>query len=165
MPQAILIPVIGDVKMIEVTPDWTQWYKFINYGEHTVGYFGFLFGDDNTDRYCHVYSDSCNDTGDTPVKLAVNERISVADDICYGDAIIFIQNSKDDVLEIPPISSDIVEDFLINYHQLDYVNPEHMKTVSQFIEAAGFDPYEVKMYCRPNTIGLSMNTDNLIFGQ
>lgn len=142
MPQAIFVPVLGDIKMIEVTRNYEQWYKFINHGEHTTGYIGYLFGDYDADRYCHVYSDDCNDNGVTPQKLPVNYRMSTTDDICYGDAIIFLQNDKNIILEMPPVSPEIVQDFLIKYPQLEYTEPEHMKTVRQFVEAAGFDCHQ-----------------------
>lgn len=151
MPQAILVTVSGDIRMIEV-PDTldSSWGTLMNDKEPTECYVGYLFGDHVDDwcfddgseatggKFCHTCTDVSNDTAAYSEKYNINELLSSSHRICRGDAIIFVCDARENVSSIPELEPKMVKQFLELHKQVDLSDPEEVEALRAFVEALGF---------------------------
>ena len=99
MHQGILIPVTGDIRLVNLPkscdPMGKTWKALINRDSTNEDYLKSICGTD--DRWCYLYKDVCNDLSDRP-KLPLNTLIQSSAGKYYGEVLMLIGHLADEVL-------------------------------------------------------------------
>nr|QBK90429.1 MAG: hypothetical protein LCPAC103_01100 [Pithovirus LCPAC103] len=153
MNQGILIPVSGELRLIELpdrcNPMGYNWKRLINSGATTEDYLYAVCGSEDTDQWCYLYMDVCNDLPDRR-KLAINDLLSIDQCKRYGEVLLFLANLADEVLPLPfneaTFDQNQASQFLNAYKRASPLDETYDDQIKLFIEELGFIWEEVEFY-------------------